>query len=173
MMAQSALSIIYPYYTDITGTYDEKTIEQVKRLQKDNGLEETGTVDYVTWLLLQSLSGSITDKTSDDKFHITLGIPQGTYKIQKQEVSSQLSLMNSVITSDNDINVKVSAICIYDDGNSKTITKNVIVREEETIDFTKFSNAFVYDIEYGTPKQVDFVIYPYDEKTYKWSIVCP
>ena len=172
-MAQSALSIIYPYYTDITGTYNKKTVEQVKRLQKDNGLEETGNVDYVTWLLLQSLSGSLSDKTSDDGYNITLGIPQGTYNISEKEISNQLSLMDISISCNNDINVKVSAICIYDDDNSETITKTFTIKEEETIDLTKFKNAFVYNTKYGkTPKQVDFVVYPYNKQSYKWSIIC-
>lgn len=171
-LIQSALSDIYPSYTGITGLYDYTTQNQIKKLQKDNGMDPSGIVDYNTWLLLQSLSGNITNQISNDNFKIKLETAPGVYNISNKEILEQIPLFNAKVSCDNYINIKASAICIYDNNISETLSKTLTIKEEDTISLNDFRNAFVYNPKYGkTPKQIDYIIYPYNKKPYKWTIM--
>ena len=171
-LIQSALSNIYPDFTDITGVYDYNTQNQIKSLQSDNGMEPTGIVDYNTWLLLQSLSGDIIKQVSSDNFKIETSMLPGVYNIEKNKVSENISLFNIKVSCDNYINIKISAICIYDDNVSETLTKTFTVKEEQVISLQELQNAFVYNPKYGKePRQIDYIVYPYNKKPYKWTIM--
>lgn len=170
-LVQSALSTIYPSYSGITGLYDYETQAQIKKLQADNGLKSSGIVDYDTWLLLQSLSGNVTNQISNDNFKIEMETAPGVYNISNNDVLNQISLFDVKASCDNYISIKVSAICIYDNNTSETLTKTITIKEEQTISLKEFRNAFVYNPKYGkTPKQIDYIIYPYNKKPYKWTI---
>lgn len=171
-MVQTALSSIYPAYTNITGLYDYNTQEQIKQLQKDNGMIPTGIVDYNTWLLLQSLSENIVTELSNDNFKIDLKTLPGVYDISSDEILNNLSLFDVKISCDNYITVKANAVCIYDDKTSETLTKTVSIKEPSVLSLQEFKNAFVYNPKYGKiPVQVDYIIYPYNKKPYKWTIM--
>ncbi len=171
-LLQSALSNIYPLYTGVTGVYDNGTRNQVKKFQSDNELDDTGIVDYNTWLLLQSLSGNITNQISDDNFTIEMETPPGTYEISETEIFNKIPTINAKISCGNYINVKATAICLYDNETSETITKTIPIKEKQTISLNDFSNTFVYNPKYGkTPQQVDYIIYPYNKKPYKWTVL--
>lgn len=171
-MIQSALSQLYPTYTAITGLYDYTTQEYIKKLQQDNGIFPSGIVDYDTWLLLQSLSGDISNQISEDNFKIELQTLPGVYNLTSENIIDNLSLFNAKVSCDNPINIKATAICIYDNGVSETFTKTIVAKEQQILDLSTFRNAFVYNPKYGkTPKQVDYIIYPYNKKAYKWSIM--
>lgn len=171
-MIQTALSNIYPSYTGITGLYDYTTQEKIKQLQKEHGMNPTGIVDYNTWLLLQSLSSNIVTELSNDNFKIKLQPPPGVYNITSEEVLNELSLFDALVSCDNYINIKASAICIYDDGSSDTLTKTVSIKDSFVISLQEFRNAFVYNPKRGKkPVQIDYVVYPYNKKSYKWTIM--
>lgn len=170
-LVQSSLNMIYPEFTTISGLYDYNTQEQVKKLQAENGMVITGIVDYDTWLLLQSLAGNIATQLSDDNFKIELETVQGEYNVTDANIIEEIGLFNAKVSCDNYINVKVTAICIYDDNTSETLTQTMRVKEPQTIRLADFRNAFIYNPKYGkTPKQVDYIIYPYNKKPYKWTI---
>ena len=171
-MIQSALSQIYPEYTAITGLYDYTTQEYIKKLQQDNGIFPSGIVDYDTWLLLQSLIGDISNQISEDNFKIELQTLPGIYNLTSENIIDNLSLFNAKVSCDNPINIKATAVCIYDNGVSETFTETITVKEQQILNLSTFRNAFVYNPKYGkTPKQVDYIIYPYNKKAYKWSIM--
>lgn len=169
-MVQTALSEIYPNFTGITGLYDYTTQQTIKQLQKENGMNETGIVDNNTWLLLQQLSGNIATKLSNDNFKIELKTSPGIYEISSEDIISKISSFGAKVSCDNSIPVKTSAICIYDDGTSETLTKTVSTKDSE-FNLESFKNAFVYNPKCGkTPIQVDYIIYPYNKKPFKWTI---
>lgn len=171
-MVQTALSEIFPTYTKIDGTYDYDTQNQIKQLQEENGMVPTGVVDHNTWLLLQSLSGNISNELSDDNFKIELKTPPGIYNITSDDILDKLSMFETTISCDNYITVKTSVICIYDDKNSETLTGGATIKEPHTLSLEEFKNAFVYSPKYGKiPMQVDYIIYPYNKKSYKWTIM--
>lgn len=169
-MVQTALSEIYPNFTGITGLYDYTTQQTIKQLQKENGMNETGIVDNNTWLLLQQLSGNIATRLSNDNFKIELKTSPGIYEISSEDIISKISSFGAKVSCDNSIPVKTSAICIYDDGTSETLTKTVSTKDSE-FNLESFKNAFVYNPKCGkTPIQVDYIIYPYNKKPFKWTI---
>ena len=170
---QSALTDIFPNYHAISGLYDYSTQELIKQLQRENGLVASGIVNYDTWLLLQSLSGNVSTQVSDDNFKIEFETMPGIYHITNEGVLDEISIFNAKVSCDNYINIKTTAICIYDDHTSEVLTKTVSIREQETIRLKEdFRNAFVYNPKYGkAPKQIDYLIYPYNKKAYKWTIM--
>lgn len=169
---QSALAIIYNTFTTITGVYDYETQEQIKILQEENDLQVTGIVDYSTWLVLQSLSGNVSNKISNDNFKIIFNTLPGIYTINKQNTTNDMQLFDVTISCDNYINIKISAICYYSNNASETLTKIISLKEESIISLKELSNAFVYNPKYGeTPYQIDYIIYPYNKKPYKWTIM--
>lgn len=170
-LIQSALSEIYPSYTEITGLYNYTTETQVKKLQQEHGMNPSGIVDHNTWVLLQSLTGNITNKVSDDNFKIEMNTMPGIYTLHNENILDKIQIFNMKISCDNSIPVKTSAICIYDDGTSQTLTSTVSIKEEQTIGLNQFINAFVYNPNNGKePKQIDYIVYPYNKKPYKWTI---
>ena len=172
-LIQSALSDIYPNYHAITGLYDYDTQSIIKQLQEENGLVASGIVNYDTWLLLQSLSGNVSTQISNDNFQIELETLPGVYNITNGNVLDEISTFNAKVSCDNYINVKATAICIYDDHTSEVFTETLSIKEQETISLKEsFRNAFVYNPKYGkTPRQIDYLIYPYNKKPYKWTIM--
>lgn len=171
-MIQTALSKIYPEFTEITGVYDYNTQTYIKKLQEENGLVVTGVVDNDTWLLLQSLSDNIYSEVSNDNFKIEFNLLPDVYNITSDKILEELSLFNMVISCNNYITVKTSVVCIYDDNNSETLTKTISIKDPTKISLEDFRNAFVYNPKYGKiPRQVDYIVYPCNKKSYKWTIM--
>ena len=74
------------------------------------------------------------------------------------------------ISCDNYINVKYSTVCIYDNNETRVLANTIPVKNTTRIIPQK--NAFIYNIQMGkSPKQVDFIVYPYNKKAYKWTIM--
>lgn len=170
-LIQSALATIYPTYNVIDGIYGDDTQNQIKQLQRENGLLDTGIVDYNTWLILQMLSGSITQQVSNNNIEIEFTRMPGIYEVADANAFTEISQFNTKISSTNFVNVKVTVICHYTDAYSETMSKMFTVREEQAFNLETFSNAFVYNPKYGkTPYQVDYILYVYNNKPYKWTI---
>ena len=171
-LVQTALAIIFPEYKGITGNYDYTTQAQVKKLQEDNGIYPSGIVDYDTWLLLQSLSGNVTNKISNDNFNITFRTLPGIYNVARDDVMASVDLFDVTVSCNNFINVKVSAICIYDDNTSETISKTYSIKDLQVISMRDLQNAFVFNPVYNKmPREINYVVYPYNKKPYKWTIM--
>lgn len=170
-MVQTALATIYPDFRAVTGEYDYQTIEQVKKLQSDNGFEPNGIVTNDIWLLLQSMAGGIIQNVSQDNFNIEFNLAPGVYDMDPKNTMEEMNLFGVKASCDNYISIKASAICIYDDEHSETLTTTIQIKEQRTISLESLRNAFVYNPKYGKqPKTVDYIIYPYDKKPYKWTI---
>ena len=171
-LIQSALATIYPDFTQVTGEYDYLTQTQIQKLQEEHGIYSSGIVDNDTWLLLQSLSGNVSKQVSNDNFKIELGTMPDVYQISNKDVLNEIGLFNATVSCNNPINVKVTAIAIYDDTTSETTTKTFTIKDEQEISLETFKNSFNYNPKYGKiPKQVDYIIYPYNKKPYKWTIM--
>jgi len=171
-LVQSALATIYPEFTQITGEYDELTEAQVKTLQESYGIHASGIIDNDTWLLLQSLSGNISTQVSDDNFNIEFTTVPDTYQLSSSNILNEMNLFKTTISCDNPINVKVTATATYDESTSEVSTQTLIIQDSQEISLETFKNSFNYNPKYGKiPKQVDYVIYPYNKKPYKWTIM--
>ena len=169
-LIQSTLAEIYPnLHIDISGVFEQTELELIKKIQEENGLFPSGIVDNDTWLLLQSITGNVATQVSNDNFKIEFSMLPGTYTVSSSEVRTKLPTFNATISCNNLINVKLSAVARYKD-NTKTFSEVYQIKNPETITFMTFQKAFVYDPEYGMPTQVEFVIYPYNKKPYKWTI---
>ena len=55
-------------------------------------------------------------------------------------------------------------------GKTKVLTNTVPIKDLSKL--APQQNAFIYNPKIGAaPKQVDFIIYPYNKKPYKWTIM--
>ena len=170
-LVQTALNNIYPEsFVHFTGILDSVTESFIKKLQEENGLSATGIVDYSTWLLLQSSAGNISNTISSDNFKLTFKTPPGEYNIDASNIMSKLHSFDVEASCDNPINIKLSTVCIYDDSDTSTYTKMVTVKELTTLSLNDLIKAFMYNPKYGKiPRQIDYIIYPYNKTPYKWT----
>ena len=166
-MAQSMLSSIYPQYSNITGVFDTEMQMWIKKLQEDNNLEVTGTIDYETWLILKEMSGN--PGAVDDNFKISYSQPPGEYVLNKKEVSERLDDFTLGLSCENYTNVKITVIAKY--GNNQVVfPSSVQLKDNKNISLKDYQNAFLYNIEQGqAPDSVDLFVYPYNKKAYKWT----
>ena len=168
-LIQSILSSLYDDFSDITGVYDSNTEYYVKLFQKENGLNDTGIVDYQTWLLLHSIDNDKVTEVTQDNFKITVNKLPGIYDINGN-ILDYIEQFFAKTSCDNYINIKCSTVSIYKNGESKTLSETISVKEQ--LKLMPQKKAFIYDPEIGsTPEQVDFIIYPYNKKPYKWTIM--
>lgn len=171
-LLQSTLATIYPTFTNITGEYDYTTQVQVKKLQEENGFYPSGVVENDTWILLQSLSGNVSTQVSNDNFNIEFGVMPSIYQISNTDILNEINLFNVTVSCNNPINVKTTATAYYDDTTSETLTKTFTIQNEQEISLETFKNLFNYNPTYGKiPRQIDYIIYPYNKKPYKWTIM--
>ena len=107
--------------------------------------------------------------------HLTDYMAKNWKKIKnlaRYEILNKLSTFNVTISCDNYIPVKLSAICVYDKNTTEVFTKTISIKDKTTISLEEFQKAFVYNPKYGkTPIQIDFIVYPYNKKSYKWTIM--
>lgn len=166
---QSILVELYSDFSNITGVYDHLTEYYVKKFQKENGLDGTGIIDYQTWLLFQSVNNDKVLEANIDNFKITVNKLPGTYHLDGN-ITDYANQFFAEVSCNNYINVKCSTVCLYKNSKTKVLTNTVPIKELTKI--TPQQNAFIYDPKIGAaPKQVDFIIYPYNKKPYKWTIM--
>lgn len=166
---QSILVELYSDFSNITGVYDHLTEYYVKKFQKENGLDGTGIIDYQTWLLFQSVNNDKVLEANTDNFKITVNRLPGVYQLEGN-ITDYTSQFFAEASCSNHINIKCSTVCIYDNGKTKILSNTVLVKDLSKL--IPQQNAFIYDPKIGAaPKQVDFIIYPYNKKPYKWTIM--
>ena len=168
-MAQSMLSIIFPNYNNISGVFDQEMKILIKQLQKQNNLLETGEINYETWLILKSLSGS-KNTASDDNFKIQYSQPPGDYVLDKRNMSQELENFTINASCENLTNAKIVLVSKYKNGQQEIASSSLEIKEDKKVSLNKFTNSFIYNIEQGQmPDSVDFFIYPYNKRPYKWT----
>lgn len=170
-LIQNALSLIYPDNATFSGIYDADTESLIKRLQRENGLSETGIVDYSTWLLLQSLSGNISNNISDDNFKLEYNAPPGEYEVDAKNIIKNISRFDVKAICTNPVNIKMSTVCIYDKSTSETYSQMITVDGSRILSLGDLKKSFVYNPKYGKlPEQIDYIVYPFNKTPYKWTL---
>ena len=163
------LSIIFPNYNNISGVFDQEMKILIKQLQKQNNLLETGEINYETWLILKSLSGS-KNTASDDNFKIQYSQPPGDYVLDKRNMSQELENFTINASCENLTNAKIVLVSKYKNGQQEIASSSLEIKEDKKVSLNKFTNSFIYNIEQGQmPDSVDFFIYPYNKRPYKWT----
>lgn len=167
-MAQSMLATIYPSFKNTSGVYDMETKMMISQIQKENNLLETGEINYETWLVLKSLSG-LKNSASDDNFKMEYSQPPGDYYLDKTKLNQELKDFQLNTSCDNPTNAKVVLISKYKNGQDITST-SLQIKENTKISLSDYQNAFIYNLKQGQmPDSVDFFVYPYNKKAYKWT----
>ena len=167
---QNALSEVYNSFEPYRlGYFDEETENYVKLFQNNNGLVETGTVDYYTWNVLL-------DETTRFKEYFTTNYSiQNTYEPGVYSVSldnlERLDDFKMTVNTKNLQQIKYSVLSIYKDGNTKTDSKTLTYEGSQEHSPNEFVNMFIDDVKYQTPTDVYYVIYPYGSIPYKWHFV--
>ena len=145
-----------------TGIFDIQTEDALKKYQSENDLLENGICDYVTWNSIISntdISGKIYNNIS-----VIYSKNCGTYNLYDKD---ELNKYRISIKNDNNINIKVSAVAIYD--NNNTYTKSISKTGTDiNINLSELDSILKYNIKYGYPKEVEFVVYPFNGESYKW-----
>lgn len=175
-LVQQILSEIYPNDNiHITGEYSDENAEMIKHIQADNGLDISGEVDNDTWQVLQNLSRAAIDNYLDDDYTIYSKTQPGIYRFPFPTFVHELDKFNNTIYSRIDLNVKISAITEYQDGQTELFSKMQTIESSYaggfTIGFEQLQRAFLYHPEHGVPVKVELVLYPYNKKSLKWTIV--
>ena len=174
-MIQQTLQNLYPNGNiQITGEYSDADIELIKKIQKENGLKDTGEVDTETWKVLYSLDASIIESQSKDNYSVKPQTKPGTSYGKFQEVMHDIDKFDCTLYSDVDLNVKTSAVTEYEDGQtlvySNMQTIHPIAKSSNVISFKSLQKAFLYHPEHGVPVKTELVLHPYNKKTLKWTI---
>lgn len=156
------------------GIYDEKTIKFIKKIQSDNNIAcILGIVNEETWRVIQTLTGNMMTDITNNNITIQSQNPQGKYELTSLDMNTPLfNGFNIKIYSDKNTSIKCCAIAYYANNKTKTMTKEFIIQKQiqQEILFNNFQNLFTYDISNGYPTKIEYIVYPYNEESYKWII---
>lgn len=166
-MVQSALAEVYPDVQK-NGVYDSDTVNKVKSLQQQYGLYPSGNVDNETWLLLQSLTGTI--HPEDNSFMFMYNVAPGSYTITTADsITKQLSQYYCTISCNNPVTTKSSVIAKYPNGNTKTFSIDK-TGTEYNAGISELQKALVYNPSEGSiPTTLEWIVYPLNKTPYKWT----
>lgn len=81
--------------------------------------------------------------------------------------------IGSVITANKDIEIKVTTISEYRNGNKKEYSKFAIINEGESkdINLTLIPEGYFFNVDNGdVPSKIEFVVYPIGDTPKKWNI---
>ena len=156
------------------GIYDEKTIRFIEKIQSDNNIAcILGIVNEETWRIIQTLTGNMMTNITNNNITIQSQNPQGKYELTSLDMNTPLfNGFNIKIYSDKNTSIKCCAIACYANNEIKTMTKEFVIQKQiqEEILFNNFQNLFTYDISNGYPTKIEYIVYPYNEESYKWII---
>ena len=170
---QNALEELYPNFNNYeSGEFDNPTETYLKYFQDKNGLEKTGICDYYTWNVLL-------EATDNNNYFINHVEIQTTYEPQDYTImyNSKTSIKNVLepykitIDNKNTNQVKYTAIAVYKNGETKEASKTLTFEGKQTHSPVEFINMFNDDINYLTPTDVYYVVYPYGSTPYKWHFI--
>lgn len=156
------------------GIYDEKTIKYVTKIQSENNIAcVLGIVNEETWRVIQTLTGNTITNIINSNITIQYQNTQGKYELTSLDINTPLFKgFDLNIYSNKNIFIKCCAIAYYSNGNIKQMTKQFNIEKgiQQKITFDNFQNLFIYDIKNGYPTKVEYIVYPYNEESYKWII---
>ena len=156
------------------GIYDDKTIDFIKNIQSENNIAcILGIVNEETWRVIQVLTGNMITDITNNNITIQAQNPQGKYELTSLDINTPLFRGFDInIYSNKNTAIKCCAIAYYSNNRTKTITKqfNITKETQQKIEFNNFQNLFTYDIKYGYPTKIEYIVYPYNEDCYKWII---
>jgi peptidoglycan hydrolase-like protein with peptidoglycan-binding domain len=170
---QNALEELYPNFNNYeSGEFDNPTETYLKYFQDKNGLEKTGICDYYTWNVLL-------EATDNNNYFLNHVEVQTTYEPQDYTIlyNSKTSIKNVLepykitINNKNTNQVKYTAIAVYKNGETKEASKTLTFEGKQTHSPIEFINMFNDDINYLTPTDVYYVVYPYGSTPYKWHFI--
>lgn len=170
---QNALEELYPNFNNYeSGEFDNPTETYLKYFQDKNGLEKTGICDYYTWNVLL-------EATDNNNYFLNHVEVQTTYEPQDYTIlyNSKTSIKNVLepykitIDNKNTNQVKYTAIAVYKNGETKEASKTLTFEGKQTHSPIEFINMFNDDINYLTPTDVYYVVYPYGSTPYKWHFI--
>ena len=169
---QNILNIKYGNILNVNGIYDNDTRNAILVLQKEYNINQTGIVDYSTWIILNSINTNLSDEISNSSFNIKYEMIPDKYNADKStNINEYLDKFKVTIFSNSYINIKASVICYYKNNKSKTFIKNYHVIGEQKISLLDFQEALLYNNDMkNSPEKIEFIIYPNDKKAYKWII---
>ena len=169
---QNILNIKYGNILNVNGIYDNDTRNAILVLQKEYNINQTGIVDYSTWIILNSINTNLSNEISNSSFNIKYEMIPDKYNADKStNINEYLDKFKVTIFSNSYINIKVSVICYYKNNKSKTFIKNYHVIGEQKISLLDFQEALLYNNDMkNSPEKIEFIIYPNDKKAYKWII---
>lgn len=156
------------------GIYDEKTVKFVKTIQTNNNIAcILGIVNEETWRVIQVLTGNTMTDITNNNITIQSQNVQGKYELTSLDMNTPLFKgFNIKVYSSKDTSVKCCAIAYYSNNKTKIMTKqfNITKDVQQEIDFSIFQNLFTYNITNGYPVKIEYIVYPYNEDSYKWII---
>jgi peptidoglycan hydrolase-like protein with peptidoglycan-binding domain len=170
---QNALEELYPNFNNYeSGEFDNPTETYLKYFQDKNGLEKTGICDYYTWNILL-------EATDNNNYFLNHVEVQTTYEPQDYTIlyNSKTSIKNVLepykitINNKNTNQVKYTAIAVYKNGETKEASKTLTFEGKQTHSPIEFINMFNDDINYLTPTDVYYVVYPYGSTPYKCHFI--
>ena len=169
---QNILNVKYGNILNVNGIYDNDTRNAILVLQKEYNINQTGIVDYSTWIILNSINTNLSNEISNSSFNIKYEMIPDKYNADKStNINEYLDKFKVTIFSNSYINIKASVICYYKNNKSKTFIKNYHVIGEQKISLLDFQEALLYNNDMkNSPEKIEFIIYPNDKKAYKWII---
>ena len=162
---QNMLMTLYPNYKDNTGEFNQQTEEYVKLFQKEQGIIETGIVDQYTWNILLEQTDDNMRKFFTNHTEVIPSKEPGVYNIDDLNYLSDFVI---TIKNHNEQQTKYSALAVYKNNHTKTMSKTFVHNGEETHSISEFTNIFKDDSKYLTPTDVYYIVYPYGSIPYKW-----
>lgn len=174
-MLQDLLVSQYGVFDYTPGTYDQTTIDLVTKIQSENDIAcILGVVNEETWRFLQSAAGNLITDITNNNVTVKASNPQGKYSLSSIDMNTDLFKGFDVkVSSNKKTSVTCCGIAYYNNGNTKTITKQYGTTNEAKevlIDFTDFQNLFTYSIDDGFPYKIEYILNPFNGESYKWII---
>lgn len=167
ILLQQMLKEQYGDFEYTPGTFDDDTLNYLKRFQRENqNLIETGIADYYTWNELLNSNDENYRQYAPNHTVIQTGsdfVP-GDYDIKIEDLES--CTIN--ITSNQEQNIKFTVITVYENGETKTDSRTVVNNDSNYYDLSTFHNLFIDDVKYGGAKDIYYYVYPYGYSCYKW-----
>ena len=166
LVLQNILKELYPNFNEYTpGLFDEETENYLKKFQLDHELLHNGICEYNTWNELLNATDENYKHYLSNHAEIHTSLEPAVYTINDL---NQLSDFTVTINNNNTNQVKYSVISVYKNKKTKTKSKTLTFNDEETHSVNEFVNMFKDDINYLTPTDVYYIVYPYGSTPYKW-----
>lgn len=167
---------------DLTGEYDEPTLEAVKAYQYLKGYNPTGMLDSKTW---DSLVKEV-EKAELDKIQLTSQENLDTMESQVESsivpISTPTTCTYSYLLDDwvsviglesfaeEDVPVKIQLSILFQSGEQKTFFYEEVLEAKKWLSLESFLSALIDEKAKSDPKRMNVIMYPLDDVPYKWNV---